>query len=141
MDDLPRRRPAGRPLAAPWLPALGELVADEELAYRLGRAGPKGAAWLRAWEAGDDGRFAVLSWIEGLTVTDMARSLRGMLSERFGEPFSLAELSRASVDIVLPPVPGQDQGWLRLYPAEKDSAFRPGLEAWWAVYGDMILST
>ena len=69
----------------------------------------------------------------------MARALRGMLAERFGSPFALAVLGLASVDIILPPVRGQDQEWLRLFPAS-DGPHRAELDAWWRTYGDTVLS-
>jgi hypothetical protein len=140
VPELPSRRPAARVTAEPWLPVLGALTADEELGYRMGAVGPRGKAWLRAWGTPDDGTFALLVWTEGLVIPDVARPLRGMLAERFGEPFALAELSADAVDIILPPVPGQDQGWLRLFPAE-ETPYRGKLEAWWGVYGDTVLST
>lgn len=137
-EPLPRRR--GRPPEPLWLPALGGLVADEPLNYRLGTIGPKGEAWLHAWEATGGGCFAVVSWIEGLDLAEVARPLRYTLAERFGPPFALAELSAAGVDLVLPPEPGEDQGWLRLWPAEADGPLRERLDAWWGEHGNTVLS-
>jgi hypothetical protein len=138
-SDLPRRQPPARGPQELWLPALGRLVAEEPLYYRAGAAGPKGKARLRAWETDDDGRFAVLSWVSGISVFQVARPLRGMLAERFGSPFALAELSGQALELILPPVPGQDQEWLRVFPSA-DGPHRAELEAWWARHGDIVLS-
>lgn len=134
------RRPLPRPPEPLWLPMLGPLAADEQLVYRTGAVGPRGCAWLRAWEATGGGCLAVLTWMEGLAVGEVAGPLRGMLAERFSAPFALAELKAGSIDLILPPVPGQDQGWLRLFPPEDDSPYREQLDTWWSVYGETILS-
>jgi hypothetical protein len=136
---LPRRPLPGSPEGL-WLPALGRLAADEPLTYRIGVVGPRGQAWLRAWEAAGGGHLAVLSWVEGLVIGEVARPLRGMLAERFGTPFALAEVKAGSVDFILPPVPGQDQGWMRLFPPAEDSPYREQMDVWWSVYGETVLS-
>lgn len=136
---LPRRTAGGLASGPLWLPVLGPLVAEEPLAYRPGVAGPWGKARLRAWSTEDGGRFVVLTWTSGLSIPRVARALRGMLAERFGSPFALAELRPGSIDLILPPVPGEEQEWLRLFPAS-EGPYRADLDTWWAVYGDTVLS-
>lgn len=139
MTELPYRRPSAPAPERLWLPALGPLAAEEPLCFRPGVAGPWGKAQLRAWATEDDGRFVVLTWTSGISIARVARALRGMLAGRFGEPFALAELRADSIDLILPPVVGQEQEWLRIFPAS-DGPHRSALEAWWAVYGDTVLS-
>jgi hypothetical protein len=140
IPDLPQRHPVVRVPEKLWLPVLGPLVADEPLCFRPGVTGPWGKARLRAWSTEDDGRFVVLTWTSGISVARVARALRGMLHERFGDPFALAELRPRSIDLILPPVLGEDQEWLRIFPAQ-DSPHRAELDAWWGIYGDTVLSS
>lgn len=138
-EPLPRR-PLPSPPGPLWLPMLGSVAADEQLVYRTGAVGPRGYAWLRAWQAAGGGHLVVLTWTEGLVISEVAGPLRGMLAERFSAPFALAEVKAASVDLILPPVPGRDQGWLRLFPAEESSPYREQLDTWWSIYGETVLS-
>jgi hypothetical protein len=140
IPELPQRRPAVRAAEKLWLPVLGSPAVDEPLFYRPGAAGRRGEARLRAWSTEDDGRFVVLTWVSGLSIARVARALRGMLHERFGDPFALAELRIGSIDLILPPVPGEEQEWLRIFPAA-DGPHRAELDAWWDTYGDTVLSS
>lgn len=140
MTDLPSRR------SRLWLPPLGDLLADEQLVYRKGAAGPRGVARLRAWAAGD-GRFAVVTDLgRGLPVTDAQPGLWKMLADRFGLPFAMAEHwpgggpGLAHVDLVLPPgVEGTEL--LRIWPVTGDHPLREYVTSWWSVCGDTVLST
>lgn len=139
MSDLPRRVPRAAP-AKLWLPVLGGLVDDEPLYYRFGVAGPRGTARLRAWATPEDGRFVTLAHLGGLDIAPVDRPLHGMLAERFGSPFALAELGAACADIILPPEPGREQERLRLFPAAPGE-HQADLDNWWRVYGDTLLLT
>jgi hypothetical protein len=139
MSDLPRRVPPAPVSGSLWLPVLSGLVNAEPLFYRLGVAGPRGKARLRAWRTPDDGRFVVLAHQSGLAVAEVDLPLRGMLAERFGQPFALAELLPGRADLILPPAWGRPSERLRLFPAE-DGPCRAALDEWWAVYGDTVLS-
>jgi hypothetical protein len=139
MPDLPQRPVPAVP-AKLWLPALGRLVTEEPLFYQVGvTRRVRGKARLRAWDTPEDGRFVVLTWVSGISVARVARALRGMLAERFGSPFALAELRAGSIDLIMPPVPGEEQEWLRIFPAS-DGPHRAELDSWWGIHGDTVLS-
>jgi hypothetical protein len=139
MPELPSRR------SRLWLPPLGEMLADEQLVYRLGTAGPHGVARLRAWTAGD-GWFAVVTDLgRGLAVTDAQPGLWKMLAGRFGRPFAMAEQwpegrsGSAHVDLVLPPGPGGTE-LVRIWPVTGDHPLREYVAAWWSACGDTVLA-
>jgi hypothetical protein len=133
---LPRRH------SGLWLPALGEKVFDQPQ-WRT-QPGPGGDARLRVWQTADGGFFAVVtepgSWRSAVRLVAAEDSWH-LLSERYGEPFGLAELWSAdgSVDLVLPPRYGR-LGWLQVQPARPGHSLAAALAAWWTVNGADILA-
>jgi hypothetical protein len=131
-QPLPLRSPM------PWLPSLRGLVTDDPLWAYQG-----GVTRLRVWEAGD-GHFAVVTELGGgIPVSSAVRAIWAQLSAWYGPPLGLAEYWPAGLDgpehadLV---VPGGVISWLPLWPVRRGSMHAEVRAAWWAAYGDQILS-
>lgn len=136
----------------PWLPPLRELVLDDPLwTYRAGpeKGAPEGLARLRVWQAGEAGHFAVVTESgAGLSVTNGAREIWRALAAQFGAPLGLAEWwpheqslrHGMHADLVLPPKPGGEPRWVRLWPVHRYNPHAVLFSDWWAAYGLQIMA-
>jgi hypothetical protein len=133
-QPLPRRH------SRLWLPALGERVLDQP--WRFGPAGE--ASRLRVWQAPEGGFFAVVTETgthRGTAELAVAEDTWRRLSERYGDPFGMAELWPAGeVDLVLPPRDDR-LSRVQVWPRRPGHSLLGVLGLWWAVNGDVILAS